>query len=348
MKKLLLFSTLAFLFTTCSTDLDILDDWKETMVVYGLLDPSIDTQYVRIEKAFLGPDNALSMAQNFDSINYPGGLNVYLSKFNANGVLVASYAMNFDTSKSKNAGIFSSPRQVLYSIPTADILPFDATFTYRIDVSHGTISVNATTSLVSNFVISRPSGTTIDLRKITPTTKVLVEWNGSANARIYQVAARFYYRERNQSNVVVNKVAPDWLIRTVKTTQSNASSLQSIDFDPNGFYQYLANVLVNDPNVSAREADSIKFVVYAGGEALSTYMEVNAPSTSLAQEKPVYTNINGGLGVFSSRYEKLTNKMTFTFATRDTIAKGQFSCHLQFLDRNETILNNADLPPGCQ
>lgn len=348
MKKLLLFCSLGFLFTTCSTELDILDDWKETMVVYGLLDPSIDTQYVRIEKAFLGPDNALSMAQNYDSINYPGGLNVYLSKFNSSGVLVAAYPMNFDTSRNKDAGIFASPRQVLYSIPTAAIAPMDPTYTYRIDISHGNISVNATTSLVPNFIITRPFPGSIDLRKMTPNTMVSVQWNGSANARIYQVAARFYYRERDLSNNITNKVTPDWLIRTVKTTASNAASPQSIDFDPNSFYQYLSNILVNDPNVTAREADSLKFVVYAGGEELATYMEVNAPSTSLVQEKPVYTNINNGLGLFSARFEKVTNPYLLTPFTKDTLAKGRYSCHLQFLDRNESILDPNDSPPGCQ
>jgi hypothetical protein len=208
--------------------------------------------------------------------------------------------------------------------------------------------VNATTSLINNFTITRPNGITIDIRKITATTLINVEWNGAPSARLYQVAGRFHYRERDQNNVITNKVTPDWLIKTVKTTSSNAASLQSIDFEPNSFYQFLNTVLVNDPNVSARESDYFEYVIYAGGEELSTYMDVNGPSSSLAQEKPIYTNINGGLGLFSSRYQKYSNRMTLTLQTEDTLAKGQFSCHLQFLDRNATILNNADLPPGCQ
>ncbi len=350
MKKLILFCSLGFIFSTCSTDLDILDDWKETMVVYGLLDTTQAKQYIRIEKAFLGPDNALSMAQNYDSINYLNNLDVWLKEIDANGILVMAYQLSPDTLTNKDDGIFAFPQQVVYSMPTANSLPFLSTHSYKIEVTNLStgVTVNATTSLVGDFIISRPSGTTLDIRKITVNSQIIMEWNGSANARVYQIAGRFHYRERDQNNVITNKVTPDWMIRTVKTEENNSTTLQHIDFDPNSFYKFLSTILVNDPNVSAREADYIEFVVYAGGVELNTYMEVNAPSTTLVQEKPTYTNINNGLGLFSARYQKFTNPMTLTLSTEDTLAMGRYSCHLQFLDRNETILNNSDLPPGCQ
>jgi hypothetical protein len=100
--------------------------------------------------------------------------------------------------------------------------------------------------------------------------------------------------------------------------------------------------------VSARESDYLEFIVYAGGEALQTFMAVNSPSNSLVQERPLYTNINNGLGVFSCRYQKVKTNLTITPQTEDTLSKGQYSCHLQFLDRNATITNILDLPPGCQ
>jgi hypothetical protein len=349
MKKLLLFASLAFLFTTCSTDLDILDDWKETMVVYGLLNKADTIQYVRIEKAFLGPNNALSMAQNYDSINYMNNLVVVLKEIGTNDNIVGAYQMNRDTLTNKDDGIFAFPAQVIYSMPTS-ALPFNTSDTYKIEVTNllTGVTVTSTTTLVTDFTVSRPSGPSIDIRKITSNSAIQIEWSGSSTARIYQVAGRFHYRERDNNNVITNKVTPDWLMRTVKTTAANATALQHIEVEPDAFYKFLANVMVNDPNVSAREANYFEIVVFAGGDELSTYMEINAPSTSLVQEKPVYTNITNGLGLFSSRYQKLSNPLTLTLPTEDTLAKGQYSCHLQFLDRNETILNNADLPPGCQ
>jgi hypothetical protein len=37
-------------------------------------------------------------------------------------------------------------------------------------------------------------------------------------------------------------------------------------------------------------------------------MEVNEPTNSIVQEKPDYTNITNGLGIFSSRYRKIREK----------------------------------------
>ena len=322
------------------------------MVVYGLLNTADSMQYVRIEKAFLGPNDALSMAQNYDSINYMNNLDVWLKEIDSNGNLVMAYQLQRDTSLTKEAGIFAFPAMVVYSMPTAGTLPFLASHTYRIEVTNLTsgLMVSATTSLVSTFAITRPSGSTIDLRKFGPSTMVMLEWNGSPRARIYQVIARFQYRERDINGVITNKVTPDWQLGSVKTTDATATNVQRIEFDPNDFYKYLRTVISNDPNVLARESDStsFQFVIYAGGEELNTYMEVNAPSTSLVQEKPLYTNINNGIGLFSSRFQRYSNRFILTNFTKDTLAKGQYSCNLQFLDHNQDIDNPLDLPPGCQ
>jgi hypothetical protein len=354
MKKIFLFVSLALVFWTCSTELDILDNWKETTVVYCLLDQSQPKQYVRIEKAFLGPDNALSMAQQYDSINYVNQLDVWLQEKDVNGNITNYYQLTADTVTNKDPGIFYAPDYVLYSLVTPPQWVSQPTIvanhTFYLVVTNSATGnvVNSTTALISDFNITRPSQAQIDIRKITAQSMVDVQWNSSPKARIYQVAARFHYKERDLANVVTSKTAPDWVISTVQVDSLHSYDPQGISFDPNAFYKYLATVIFNDGNVTARQADYIEFMVYAGGQELQTYMTVNSPSTSLVQEKPLYTNINNGLGVFSSRYQKFTAHMNLTLPTQDTLAKGQYSCSLQFLDRNEIITNNSDLPPGCQ
>jgi hypothetical protein len=49
-------------FTSCSTDLDVAAPYKENTVVYALLDKGTTIQFVKINKAFLGPGNALVYA----------------------------------------------------------------------------------------------------------------------------------------------------------------------------------------------------------------------------------------------------------------------------------------------
>ena len=54
-----------FLFLSCETDFDVNAAWKETTVVFGLLDAGKELQQVKIGRAFLGEMDALQMAQIF-------------------------------------------------------------------------------------------------------------------------------------------------------------------------------------------------------------------------------------------------------------------------------------------
>ena len=47
-----------------------------------------------------------------------------------------------------------------------------------------------------------------------------------------------------------------------------------------------------------------------GSEDLYTYMSVNEPFEGIVQERPVFSNINNGVGLFSSRFN-IQEIMTF-------------------------------------
>ena len=43
--------------TSCDTNVDLTAPYASTTVVFGLLDPQADTQFVKINKTFLGDGN---------------------------------------------------------------------------------------------------------------------------------------------------------------------------------------------------------------------------------------------------------------------------------------------------
>src|SRR5678809_747569 len=109
------------LLPSCSTDIDLLEDYKPITVVYGLLNVSDSIQYIKINKAFLGEGNALVMAQQSDSINYkPGELMVRLQELNpSTGEVLATLNCDTTTQILKDDGLFSNPYQILYKTPAA-------------------------------------------------------------------------------------------------------------------------------------------------------------------------------------------------------------------------------------
>ena len=58
------------LFSSCDTDVDLTAPYASTTVVFGLLDPQADTQFVKITKTFLGDGNLNDYAMIRDSSEY--------------------------------------------------------------------------------------------------------------------------------------------------------------------------------------------------------------------------------------------------------------------------------------
>ena len=72
---------MVFLFGSCSTDVDLYADFKDITIVYGLLDINKDTNYVKINRAFLGYGDANEIAMIPDSSNYPGKLDAKIIEY---------------------------------------------------------------------------------------------------------------------------------------------------------------------------------------------------------------------------------------------------------------------------
>src|SRR4051812_36753311 len=85
------------LFNSCKNELHILAPYKESVSVYGILNPDTNLQIIRINKIFLGEGNAFQMAQVQDSVNYKAGqLTVTLERF-VNGVQAPTTKNNTKT-----------------------------------------------------------------------------------------------------------------------------------------------------------------------------------------------------------------------------------------------------------
>ena len=67
------------------------------------------------------------------------------------------------------------------------------------------------------------------------------------------------------------------------------------------FFNFLSQNLTPDPSI-VRQYINLDLVMTVGTEDLNTYIQVNEPITGIVQQRPQFTNINNGLGIFSSRY----------------------------------------------
>ena len=307
MKKLsalLLILSGLILFNGCSNDVDINASYELITVVYGLLDPNEDTTYLKINKAFLGEGNALIMAQIPDSSEFIEKVDVRIwPEDNPDNI----YHFDTITITNKDPGIFYNPYQVIYYCAFKP----EPNKKYKLRILYEQNEVTSECTTIADFQtsdISKPGfakAIGFDYDLINP-----VRWNKKANGPRYDVTIRFHYKEiwEGSSDTVYRFI--DWHKDTRKATSS--PEVESL-YNGSNFFNAL-NIYVpyedasQEGKVMHRYTGMTDFIVEAGGTTLNTYMEVNEPSSSIIQERPEYTNIENGIGVFSSRSKAIKTK----------------------------------------
>ncbi|MEO6883148.1 MAG: hypothetical protein ABI199_03885 [Bacteroidia bacterium] len=321
------FLSIAVLLNSCSNDVKLLAPYKETTVVYGLLNQSLDTNYIRIEKGYLGNGNALTMAQVADSINYPANqLTVTLTASNTSLGTSTTYTLTPTNSIQKNTGTFAAPAQTLYQMP----VKLDSSNQYNLTIINNKTghTVTSQTNLVNGFTLLSPSSGTTTIALTNNVYPYRTKWLTAANGRVYQLSIRFYYSEKNISSGVTTQKYVDWSFASQTSQDLIGGEPMETDFFANSFFQYLGNVIPVNSNVQ-RTAGAFVFNFTVGSDDFNTYLEVTAPSLGINQAKPTFSDLTNGLGLFTSRYTTSIS-VELTTATLDTLSLGQYTKNLGF------------------
>jgi len=317
---LFLLPILAITHYSCETDFDVTADYKEIAIVYGLLSQNDTTHYLRITKAFLGDGNALVYALNPDSSSFGTLIDVKLLEMSDTDVL---REIIFDTvtihnkdagdvNYLDNKGDFYAPDQLMYKANAI----LDPARNYKLMVRNRSTGyeIESVTNLVLDFTITKPTAPANNLPKLDfkrePVSNQKIEWNSAANGRLYQPVIQFYYKETSLPNTADTILRFfEWIFPAVNSKSLVGGEKMIIEFSSEEFYRlceekvpYPDASVENNVNIRIADYFNLKFVV--AGDEFSTYLDVNSPTTGLLLEKPTYTNIENGLGVFSSRYTK--------------------------------------------
>jgi hypothetical protein len=295
---LISFLSLFLFFAACETDFDINADWKEITIVYGLLNQNDTTHYFRINKAFLG-GNALEVTKIEDSSSYKNALEIVLEGWDGND-MKQSFAFDTTSISNKDTGLWYNPYMVIYE--GTGIVNDD--YEYRLIITN-TISgkvITSETKIVKDFFITKPNAGGKASFNRGYASKFF--WKNAVNAMRYEPLIRFQYFEVPYGTTDTIPKYLDWPQGTWFADNTTGVGEIQVFVSGDAFYENLDRRL-DKSFVGHRLAGLVDYVVSAAGEEYDTYMKVNGPSTSLVQDRPEYTNIENGIGLFSSRYKKL-------------------------------------------
>lgn len=314
-KKLSIFTLLIAVlgFNSCETDFSVNGNYEITPVVIGVLDHTDTTHIVKITKAFLGDGDNLVYAQNPDS-NYFNQVDAWVKEINPSTGEYTGREWNLHDSiiSNKNTdGIFYAPEQKVYVFYESTL---DENMEYELTAMlEETYPISSKTQMLGGFKVSSQLALPTYTIGFAPNTvdddTDYDSWSFTVteadNAANYNFKYFFRWRE-TYADMTTQDFVAEFNDGDVEQEKPSAPSAQVQNFAGVDFYNWVRNIIPDDPDVIQRRALGIDLRISVAHKDLDQYMKVGAPVTGIVQSKPEFTNINGGLGIWSSRliYER--------------------------------------------
>ena len=188
--------------TSCENEVDINADWKETIIIYGLLDANDSIQYIKINKAFLNEkQSAYQVAQIADSL-YLDSVRASITDLNT-GEVIPLIRIN---KLPKDSGIFNNDVNFLWQ--TSRKLSEGREYEINVRNPITGIAVNARTKTVSTASIRAPFTSKKSIFSL-GTDYITVLCSPGLNSKAYDIKFTVEYEEinTNDTSVKVTKTA---------------------------------------------------------------------------------------------------------------------------------------------
>ncbi|HRI28959.1 MAG TPA: hypothetical protein PK715_12940 [Chitinophagales bacterium] len=326
MKKwFLIAAVLLFFGNGCSTDFEIATDWEEITIVYGLLDAGQQTQYIRINKAFLSKNtSALEIAPIADSLYHNPPAQVVMKAFdnqnNLKQTLNLTRVNAADEGIVKDEGLFAANPYFLYKAATT----INDSYRYTIEITTPENKViTAGTDVVGNFETIRPDP---NFEVSLLSENYTMRWSPSNEVGIYDMDLFIRYDEQRldpSGNIITVPKSLKWNVFS-NLVRETAIETGRVTYNLNieAFFNYLNQQIGNVDSVQYRFFKGLDFVIHAGSNELKTFNDVKLAQFGITSSQILleYTNINGGLGLFASRYSKRIENVKLTTQSIDLLA----------------------------
>ena len=305
-------------FTSCETDIDVNADYQDITIVYGAINPGDTTHYLKINKAFLGETSAFNLAANADNFTYAADeIAVTVEEYNEDNKWVSTHTVTRTTNEvPKESGTFDNSTNVLYKFeanfdPLAqqDKASRDNTFRLRIFNSELDKEITAETKMVKPMTVSTPKGSKFQFWNGTVSNGVFVSKivSGSTGENIGRIEAKIVFNYIEHPLTITGKPSVEKSLKMslgeIYATSPNGNELMEWELDGETFFDKIKSIgsISTSDSLSHRELANISMEFSVAGTELHTYMIVSEPSTSVNQDKPSYTNVDNGVGIFSAR-----------------------------------------------
>jgi len=274
--------------------------------------------YVKITRAFIGPGNALDIAQIADS-SYFDQVDATISEV-VNGTVTRTWILKDTLIQDKDTnGYFYGPEQKVYyfkTLPTGaneviqtstdpmkSSLKPTARYRFSASINNGEFEVSGETGLVRGITTNSSSQNYTFKFADSPGEYLSSGLAVSNSGNSYVINGQLDVAYNEYIAGVPYTKSYNWKVGEKEVVPNSALTFS---ISGRSFYDLMKQSIVEDAQVEKRTMQGIYITITGGAEELYNYITVNKPSSGLAQSKPSYTNLsvtNGKrvVGIFSSR-----------------------------------------------
>jgi hypothetical protein len=319
----------------CNDKLDLIEGNKEMPIVYGFLSLNDTATYIRVERSFIDATKpAADIAKVADSLYYKN-ITVTLIRVSNNEKFVLTRVDGNTEGYKRDTGFFAQSPNYLYKVKNA-ALSMRADEQWRISIQRNSETkplAQATTKVVGNYNIYAPQSgaflflTYDNVSNTSNTFNVSIETD-ELTAKFYDVKVIVNYDELIGSTRTAKKA--EWLLSS-GAPRTGANIQTFFKRNAKEFYTFLSTQIPINGSAT-RFFKDFDIEVTAGGQELIDFKNISIANIGItgSQSIPNYTNIENGLGIFTSRNKTVLKGVKLNDQSLDLLKTGVETKNLNF------------------
>jgi len=311
--------------TSCTDDLEVhMATPIDRPIIYFLLNPNDSVQYLRIQKVYLGTENALGTAQNPDSI-YPYGSVIQVAEIEK-GKVLNIYPLTPIIDFPKDNGTFATQGHLIYRMD--DKVRTGKTYQLSVEMPGNDKPIVSETTPYSELEVLSvnrwPNGINMVNGKYSKVT-----WNSLPNTETYQLSIRFHFFDITASDTIPNHI--DWLLPRVTSPTTAGGEFMYTSVPGEQWFSLLGERIPVRDDILKRVAGRFDYTWHFAGEPVETYMtQDQTQRNGLLSDYPQYSNIQNAIGIFSYRSSHARTGYSISLYTLERLTTHPATEYLKF------------------
>lgn len=331
LRNLIALSILLVSLSACRDDFSLEAPAEDIPVIYAYLDAQAADNFLRVERVFVDAGgDANNVARNVDSLYYdPEAATVTVSTGNSTVELERVNGDDFGLEREE--GVFAETPNVLYRLSSSDLnLQEGNRVTVNVTTDKGTVA-EASTLLLPEIEVRNPS-LEQGINPAVYEAQTTFRWNvGGEEARVFDVRLYYNIRELPEGSTEFNEVRLEQVIASNLIRTDLESNVITVQVGNESIWQFIADRL--DPNAPVQRIfDNFDLVIVGVGEEVADLIDLSNANSGItsSQAPPLYTNVEGGLGVVTSRSIVVREGIPLNSQSRPELRDGQYTGNLNF------------------